>query len=112
MNNKNKTFRSVLIALFCAIIIVQNFVPFFGYIPVGPLNLTTIHVTVIIAAIVLGPRDGAIIGGSLGAHHVYQSLRLANESFGDDRLCQSVGIGRAQNFNRRRCRLCIYFSQK
>ena len=66
MNNKNKTFSSVLIALFCAIIIVQNFVPFFGYIPVGPLNLTTIHVTVIIAAIVLGPRDGAIIGGVWG----------------------------------------------
>ena len=55
-----------MIALFCAIIIVQNFVPFFGYIPVGPLNLTTIHVTVIIAAIVLGPRDGAIIGGVWG----------------------------------------------
>ena len=66
MDNKNKTFRSVLIALFCAIIIVQNFVPFFGYIPVGPLNLTTIHVTVIIAAIVLGPRDGAIVGGVWG----------------------------------------------
>lgn len=66
LDNKNKTFRSVLIALFCAIIIVQNFVPFFGYIPVGPLNLTTIHVTVIIAAIVLGPRDGAIVGGVWG----------------------------------------------
>lgn len=66
MNNRNKTFRSVLVALFCAIIIVQNFVPFFGYIPVGPLNLTTLHVTVIIAAMVLGPRDGAIVGGVWG----------------------------------------------
>ena len=63
---KNKTFRMVLDSLLCAIIIVQNFVPFFGYIPLGPLNLTTLHLTVIVAALVLGPFDGALVGGVWG----------------------------------------------
>ncbi len=49
-----------------AIIIIQNIVPFFGYIPLFGLSITTIHVTVVIAAIVLGPKDGAIIGGVWG----------------------------------------------
>nr|WP_164512657.1 ECF transporter S component [Loigolactobacillus iwatensis] len=59
-------YRISILALFIAIIIIQNFVPLFGYIPIGPLDLTTIHVTVIIAAMVLGPIDGAIIGGVWG----------------------------------------------
>ncbi|MDD9149569.1 MULTISPECIES: ECF transporter S component [unclassified Sporolactobacillus] len=62
----NRTYRIVLMGIFTAIIILQNFVPFLGYIPVGPLSLTVIHITVIITAIVLGPVDGAIIGGIWG----------------------------------------------
>ncbi|OEH89232.1 hypothetical protein ATO00_12620 [Loigolactobacillus coryniformis subsp. coryniformis] len=52
--------------MFVAIIIIQNFVPLFGYIPLGLLDLTTIHITVIIAAIILGPKDGALVGGAWG----------------------------------------------
>ena len=37
-----------------------------GYIPLGPLNLTIIHITVIVAALVLGPKDGALVGGVWG----------------------------------------------
>lgn len=59
---QQSTIRSILIA----IIILQDFVPFLGNIPVGPLSITTMHVTVIIAAIVVGPVDGAIIGGAWG----------------------------------------------
>ncbi|GBG94729.1 membrane protein [Ligilactobacillus salitolerans] len=66
MARKNQTYRRVLYALFTAIIIIQNFVPFLGYIPVGPLNLTIIHVTVIIAALTLGPGGGAVVGGIWG----------------------------------------------
>jgi uncharacterized membrane protein len=62
----NQVYHKVLYALFTAIIIVQNFVPFLGYIPIGPLNLTIIHVTVIIAALTLGPSGGAIVGGIWG----------------------------------------------
>ncbi len=67
MGKNNQTYRKVLYALFSAIIIVQNFIPFLGYIPFGPLNLTIIHITVIIAAFTLGPSGGALIGGIWGS---------------------------------------------
>lgn len=67
MVKNNQVYRKVLYALFTAIIIVQNFVPFLGYIPIGPLNFTIIHVTVIIAALTLGPSGGAIVGGIWGS---------------------------------------------
>ena len=66
MQKKNKTYRLVLLGMLTAIIIIQTSVPLLGYIPIGPLSLTIIQITVIIAAIVLGPIDGAIIGGVWG----------------------------------------------
>jgi uncharacterized membrane protein len=66
MNNKNKTFRIVLLGMLSSIIIIQTTIPFLGYIPMGPLSLTFIQVTVIIAAIVFGMKEGAIIGGIWG----------------------------------------------
>ncbi|MFC0476050.1 ECF transporter S component [Robertmurraya beringensis] len=66
MNKKNKTFRMVLLGMLSAIIIIQTSIPFLGYIPMGPLSLTIIQVTVITAAIVLGTKEGAIIGGIWG----------------------------------------------
>jgi uncharacterized membrane protein len=66
MNKKNKTFQMVLLGMLSAIIIIQTTVPFLGYIPIGPLSLTIIQVTVIIAAIVLGTKEGAIVGGIWG----------------------------------------------
>lgn len=66
MNKKNKTFRMVLLGMLSAIIIIQTTIPFLGYIPMGPLSLTIIQVTVITAAIVLGTKEGAIIGGIWG----------------------------------------------
>ncbi|MCM3443438.1 ECF transporter S component [Metabacillus halosaccharovorans] len=66
MNKNNKTFRMVLLGMLSAIIIIQTTIPFLGYIPIGPLSLTIIQVTVIIAAIVLGTKEGAIVGGIWG----------------------------------------------
>ena len=66
MESKDKIFKQVLIALFGAIIIIQNFIPFLGYIPMGPLNLTIIHITVIVTALVFGTKYGSIIGGIWG----------------------------------------------
>lgn len=56
----------VLLGLLTAIIIIQTFVPILGYIPTPVLSITIIQITVIIAAIVLGPLEGAIIGGVWG----------------------------------------------
>ena len=66
MKRRQQIQRSTIRSILIAIIILQDFVPFLGNIPVGPLSITTMHVTVIVAAIVVGPVDGAIIGGVWG----------------------------------------------
>lgn len=66
MQRRSNAYHISVLAVLMAIIIIQNIVPFFGYIPLPGLSITTIHVTVIIAAVVLGPRDGALIGGIWG----------------------------------------------
>lgn len=66
MNTKQKLVKRVIITLFAAIIIIQNFIPFLGYIPLGPLNLTIIHITVIVIALSMGPLYGGIVGGIWG----------------------------------------------
>lgn len=58
----NMTRRSLLIIL----IIIQDLVPFLGNIPLGPLSVTTLPITVSIIAVVSGPADGAIVGGTWG----------------------------------------------
>lgn len=42
--------------------LVQSVVPFLGYIPVGPFSLSIIQVTVLVTAVVLGTREGAVVG--------------------------------------------------
>jgi len=62
MNTKSKPYHLVLRAILTAIIILQTMVPFLGFIPIGITSLTIIHITVIVAAIVLGTKDGMFIG--------------------------------------------------
>ncbi len=61
-----KTKDMVIVALFAAIIIVMASVPFLGYIPLGVINATVIHVPVIIGSVILGPKKGAFLGGVFG----------------------------------------------
>ncbi|MDM5045887.1 ECF transporter S component [Levilactobacillus brevis] len=63
---RHKTFRLVVDALLMAIVLLQNLVPFLGYIPFGPFSMTLIGLTVIVAGSALGPRDGLLIGGFWG----------------------------------------------
>ncbi len=68
MNTKQsiKTRSLVEVALFAAIILLLAYTPFIGYIPVGPVRATTIHIPVIIGAIILGGKKGAILGFIFG----------------------------------------------
>ena len=67
MNNRNKkTLGLVQVALFTAIIFVLAMVPGLGYIPLGVIRATTIHIPVIVASLVLGPKKGALLGGMFG----------------------------------------------
>ena len=60
------TKEMVLTALFVAIIIAMAFIPYLGYIPLGFINATTIHIPVILGALFLGPKRGAFLGGVFG----------------------------------------------
>lgn len=59
---KNETFKFVLLAFFVSMIILQSFVPFLGNIPLVFLDITIIHITVIIGGILLGEKVGTILG--------------------------------------------------
>lgn len=53
-------------ALFSALIILMAFVPFLGYIPLGFTRATIIHIPVILGALILGPKKGAVLGFVFG----------------------------------------------
>ena len=63
--SKQQTKRMVLISLFSAIEIVLALTPL-GFIPLGFTRATTIHIPVILGAILLGPKAGMILGGVFG----------------------------------------------
>ncbi len=52
----------VLTAVISSLILVFTFIPYTGYISYGLFSITTIHVPVLIGAIVLGKRAGFILG--------------------------------------------------
>lgn len=60
-NTKNFT----LTAMFLSVLILLSVTPL-GFISIGPLNATTMHIPVIIASIVLGPKIGGTLGGIFG----------------------------------------------
>lgn len=64
-NTRTETKKMVLIALFSAIEVVLSLTPL-GFIPLGFTRATTIHIPVIIGAILMGPKAGMILGGVFG----------------------------------------------
>ncbi len=71
----NQTKRFSLICMFAVIEIVLASVPFLGFIPLGFINLTTLHLPVILAGILLGPKEGALLGA------VFGTISLFNATF-------------------------------
>lgn len=66
VNQLQKTQSMVETAMFAVIVIVLAFTPFLGYIPLGFTRATTIHIPVILASILLGPKRGGAIGAVFG----------------------------------------------
>lgn len=60
------TSELVKVSLFVAIIVLMAATPSLGYIPLGFMNATIIHIPVIIGSIILGPRYGAFLGFVFG----------------------------------------------
>lgn len=65
-NVSQKTIGLVQLALLGAIIVLMTLIPFLGYIPLGVIRATIIHVPVIIGSILLGPKKGAVLGFLFG----------------------------------------------
>ncbi len=63
--NKTNVKALVILGLLTAIEIVMAFTPL-GYLHVGAIEITFMTIPVVIGAIVLGPKGGAILGGVFG----------------------------------------------
>lgn len=74
----SNTRKIVLMSVFTAIIIIQTVVPFLGFIPVGVMNATIIHITVIIGAIMLGPYYGAGLGLVFALASMWKNTLMPN----------------------------------
>ena len=60
------TMSMVQVAIFGAIICIMAFTPFLGYIPLGFTRATIIHIPVIIASLLMGPKKGGVLGFVFG----------------------------------------------
>lgn len=73
MNTNRKTQGLVEMSLFAAIVVLLAFTPFLGYIPLGFTRATIVHIPVILASILLGPKKGAAIGFVFGLTSLFKN---------------------------------------
>ena len=79
-NKTTKGTRSMVeLALISAIIIVMAMTPL-GYLKTPFLSITLLTIPVAVGAIVLGPKEGAFLGGVFGATSFAQALTGAGMS--------------------------------
>lgn len=74
----NITLRELtIIGLLAAITIILGLTGY-GIIPLGPLNVTTLHVPTLIGALVEGPKVGAFVGLIFGLYSFWQNFTAPN----------------------------------
>lgn len=66
--------RMTVIGVLSAISIMMSMLPFIGYIPIGPMKATIMHIPVIIGAIIEGPLVGATIGLIFGLTSLWNAI--------------------------------------
>ena len=66
--------RMAVISVLSAISIVLSMIPFVGYIKLGPVDATIMHVPVIIGAVVEGPLVGAAVGLIFGLTSLFKAF--------------------------------------
>lgn len=75
-NNSTRIGKMVRLAILIAILLLMAFTPL-GYIRFGGLEITFLTVPVIIGAIILGPVEGAILGGVFGLTSFFQCFGMS-----------------------------------
>ncbi|MDO5037419.1 MAG: ECF transporter S component [Tissierellia bacterium] len=73
MNKKFDVRTLVMVAMLGAITVVLGMTPL-GFVPIGPLNATTMHIPVIIGAILEGPLVGALVGLIFGLSSLFNAI--------------------------------------
>lgn len=74
--SQNKTNQLVKLSVFVALIIIQSWVPMLGNIPTPVLSITYIHVTVILATLWLGCKEGVLVGTAWGLNSWIRALTV------------------------------------
>ncbi|NJP40506.1 ECF transporter S component [Oscillospiraceae bacterium HV4-5-C5C] len=65
-SQKRRLRRQIFLVFFVVLEVVMTLVPFLGFIPVGPVNATTLHLPVILAGMLLGWQAGLVTGFTFG----------------------------------------------
>ncbi|MDD4103674.1 MAG: ECF transporter S component [Bacilli bacterium] len=73
MENK-VIFEMTLSAVIIAIIAVMSYIPYVGYINYGVVSITTIHIVVLVAALLFGWKQGLVAGTAFGLFSFLQAL--------------------------------------
>lgn len=74
MQRRMNVRRMTVIGVLSAISIMMSMLPFIGYIPIGPIKATIMHIPVIIGAIIEGPVVGATIGLIFGLTSLWNAI--------------------------------------
>lgn len=86
--------RRLLLAEFFALLLLLSFTPL-GFLPLGPVRLTLLHLPVIFASLFYGPRFGLAVGGLFGVCSLLtNSLTPGLTSFAFSPLIPVYGSGR------------------
>ncbi|MGX7106992.1 ECF transporter S component [Hutsoniella sourekii] len=76
--SKNNTRHFVFVSLFVALIILQTSVPFLGFISIGPISMTIIPITVILASLWLDLKSAVIVGLTFGLCSFLRTWLIGN----------------------------------
>ena len=69
-HTKPDTRYMAMLAMLCGVLLVMGMTGI-GFIPLPVIKATTMHIPVILGAILLGPKAGAILGGLFGLCSVW-----------------------------------------
>lgn len=76
--SNSKTSNIVKLGLFFALVFIQTWVPFLGNINTPLLSVTIVHVTVIVATLWLGIKEGVLVGTFWGINSWLRALIMPN----------------------------------
>mgnify|MGYP003617810552 CR=1 FL=1 len=79
MTEKKKfTLRELTVIGLLAAVTLMLGLSGYGLIPIGPINVTTLHVPTLIGALVEGPKVGAFVGFIFGVYSFWQNMTAPN----------------------------------